>query len=28
MLFSTVSYERNWKYWLAILANQKSDKNS
>ncbi len=28
MFFKTVSYELNWKYWLAISAIQKSDKNS
>jgi hypothetical protein len=28
MFFNTVSYEHNWKYWLAILAIKKSDKNS
>jgi hypothetical protein len=28
MFFKTVSYEHNWKNWLAILSIIRSDKNS
>jgi hypothetical protein len=28
MVFKTVSFEGNWKYWSLILLIKKSDKNS